>query len=251
MNKNNFEYTVVLTSCGRFDLLRQTVKTFLQFVDIAPKEFIITEDSGDEKVKDALIGLDAPFKFIINNPRLGQAKSADKAYSMVKTEYIFHCEDDWEFFRSGFIAESLILLKQFPKVSVVMLRGRDEHRKLRQLQAETLEKVRFVRAYPKLHRKFFSYGYGVGLRRLSDYKLLVSFAAVGGEDRISCAFKSLGFATAHLEIPAICHIGWGEHIPDIGQKESKFFIKRKIKRYQQKFILLKWQLFGVPKKLLR
>ena len=49
---------------------------------------------------------------IINEKRLGQMKSIDKAYSEVDTEYIFHCEDDWKFFKNGFIEKSMKLLEE-------------------------------------------------------------------------------------------------------------------------------------------
>jgi hypothetical protein len=35
------------------------------------------------------------FDVIVNKKRMGQLFSIDKAYSVVDTEYIFHCEDDW------------------------------------------------------------------------------------------------------------------------------------------------------------
>ena len=35
------------------------------------------------------------FEVLVNKKRMGQLFSIDKAYSIVATEYIFHCEDDW------------------------------------------------------------------------------------------------------------------------------------------------------------
>jgi len=53
------------------------------------------------------ITLQRIFEVLVKNPverfklkNIGQIKSIDKAYSMVDTEYIFHCEDDWEFYDS-------------------------------------------------------------------------------------------------------------------------------------------------------
>jgi hypothetical protein len=44
---------------------------------------------------------------IIINPRnLGQINSIDRGYSNVDTKYIFHLEDDWEFYDYGFIEKS-------------------------------------------------------------------------------------------------------------------------------------------------
>ncbi|MGI9307072.1 MAG: hypothetical protein ACR2P5_07210 [Gammaproteobacteria bacterium] len=238
------EYAVVLTSCGRFDLLRQTVRSFLQFADIPPAQFIIVEDSGDEKVRDALADLDFAFEFAVHS-RMGQAKSIDAGYARVRTPFIFHCEDDWEFFRTSFIAESFALLSRFPKASAVMLRGRDEHRLLRKLSAEEADGVRFFRVPCGAHLRYFGYGYNPGMRRLADYKRIAPFAEVGGEMHVSFVFQQLGFYTAHLEIPAVCHLGWGRRIQNAA-KTSR--IQKKIIRYKDKLKILRWLIFGIPKK---
>ena len=48
---------------------------------------------------------------IYNETNIGQIKSIDKnIYSLVKTEFIFHCEDDWEFYSYGFIEKSINIL---------------------------------------------------------------------------------------------------------------------------------------------
>ncbi len=93
-------------------------------------------------MREILADFDFPFEFIIS-PKLGQAAAIDAGCAKVNTSFIFHCEDDWEFFRTGFIIESVVLLNNFPKASAIMLRGRDERRELRKLPAEELNAVRF------------------------------------------------------------------------------------------------------------
>ncbi len=252
MNKLNIEYSVVLTSCGRFDLLRQTVESFLRFADIPPTQFIIVEDSGDEKVREVLADLDFEFDFIINRPKLGQAAAIDAGYAKVNTPFIFHCEDDWLFFRSGFIAESFMLLQKFPKGSVVLLRGRDERKQLLTLPYEKYEDILFFCTYPKLHEKFFGYSYNPGLRRLADYKRIAPIADIGGEELVSWVFKQLGFYSVHLEIPAVVHLGWGQ--TTLEQRPKTFFAKLqyKIKKHchkrKERKIKRHWQVSGFPKK---
>ena len=46
----------------------------------------------------------------------------DLAYSNVDTEWIFHCEDDWEFYREGFVEDSMALLEANPEALQVWLR---------------------------------------------------------------------------------------------------------------------------------
>ncbi len=44
-------------------------------------QFIIVEDSGDEKVREILADLDYAFEFVINRPQLGQAAAIDAGYA--------------------------------------------------------------------------------------------------------------------------------------------------------------------------
>ena len=239
-------YTVVLTSCGRFDLLRRTAASFLKFADIAPEKFVVMEDSGDDGVHDALAGLQAPFDIVVNRPRLGQTESIDAGYARVETPFVFHCEDDWEFFRTGFVAESFVLLEALPTASTVLLRGRDEHLKLHKLKGEEINGVKFFRTHPKTHRLLWGYAYNPGLRRMADYRRIAPLAKIGDEGSVSFAFKCLGFATAHLEIPAVYHIGWGRHAHNPKTDKPENFLNRKFRRWREKIKLLKWRTFGPP-----
>ena len=246
------QYAVVLTSCGRFDLLRRTVESFLRFADVRPHQFIIVEDSGDDKVRDALAGLDFPFEFVINRPPLKQDAAIDAGYARVKTPLVFHCEDDWLFFRGGFIRESFVLLEKFPKASAVYLRGRDERRELHELPYEEHEGVMFFRARPESHRMLFGYGYNPGLRRLSDYLRVAPLAKIGGEGMVSYVFKQLGFYSAHLEIPAVVHLGWQQRTQKkIRPKNLLAYPRYKITKirgkWRERIQKLKWRFFGFPK----
>lgn len=101
------EITFVLTSCGRFDLLAETMVTFLEHNTAPIARWIVVEDSGNDNVRTVLGGVDAPLEFLVNDPPVGQIRSIDRAYALVDTPYVFHCEDDWRFFRAGFVEESL------------------------------------------------------------------------------------------------------------------------------------------------
>jgi len=245
MNKNEFEYSCVLTSCNRFDLLEKTVVSFFKHLDIQPKAFIIIEDSGNQAIHKHLEQFDYPFTVIVNPKNLGQAKSIDIAYSHVKTPYIFHCEDDWEFIRTGFIQESLSILQKHENASVVQLRGRAEHIKLRDLPTLNHQGIDYFLANKSTDKRYFSYGYNPSLRRLVDYQRVAPFSKIGGESEVSWVFKKLGFATAHLENPAVKHIGEERHIED--STAPKIGIKRKTRSLKNIVKRIKWFLIGFPK----
>jgi hypothetical protein len=209
------EYSVVITSCGRFDLLRATLASLLPNLDRAPEKIVIIEDSSDQSVKNVLSDFETKFEVLINDTKLGQIASIDRAYQTITTPYIFHCEDDWEFFRTGFIAESAALLTLYPDVSMVSLRSRDDLTPLmRGVPKETTGQLEFFFYDPARHPEYFSHSFNPGLRRLSEYKQIGPYAPIGYEPDISYAFKKAGFRMAGLENPAVQHIGWERHVDD-------------------------------------
>ena len=110
------DVTVVVTSCGRFDLLKQTLASFDTFNSMPIRQVVITEDSGSKAVEQCIPEHWRPHtRFIINMPKLGQMLSIDAAYALVETRWIFHCEDDWAFYRPGFIEDSMALLEADPQ----------------------------------------------------------------------------------------------------------------------------------------
>ena len=255
MNETQIQYAVVLTSCARFDLLRRTAESFLQYADVAPAQFIVVEDSGDEDgVRAALAGLDFPFEFVINRPPLGQYRAIGAGYARVKTPLVFHCEDDWLFFRPGFIRESFVLLQKFPEASVVFLRGRDEQDELRDLPYEEHEGVIFFRAALAKDKIWFGYGFNPGLRRLADYRRFAPVAQIGSEDMISYVFKRAGFYSAHLEVPAVVHLGGGKtsyakNRPKVFSFAYPRYKARKLcRKWMAKLAMWRLRLFGFSEK---
>lgn len=235
-------YSVVITSCGRFDLLRMTLGSLLSNLDVEPEKIIVIEDSGDAQIRNVISEFPGNFHVLINEVKLGQIASIDRAYQSVTSPLIFHCEDDWEFMRSGFVQESAALLEQFPHISMVGLRDRKELNPLmRGVASETLGNVKFYFYDPARHPE---YSFNPGLRRLCDYRRLGPFGPIGHEPDISYKFKVAGFRMAALEIAAVRHAGWERHIDDpfqpqrsrtLFQRLHKSFNKRK-KRFQRKYL---------------
>lgn len=121
------EYSVVLTSCARHDLLRVTLDSLIKYADVKPVATIIIED-GDVDAPGWLYcdhqNQNLPNKtWITNRPKLGQVASIDLGYSKVETDLILHLEDDWQFIETGFIRASYDILKDYPGISQVDLRG--------------------------------------------------------------------------------------------------------------------------------
>jgi GT2 family glycosyltransferase len=216
------QITLVLTSCGRLNLLQQTLRSFLKFNSCPITEGIIIEDSSE---LDLLASLDIefpfPVKIIQNETNLGQIKSIDIAYSQVKTPYIFHCEDDWEFFKSGFIEASLDILKQDPKVICVWLRAYND------TMGHKIEKLphgRYNYMALNFDRAWHGFTFNPGLRRTRDCRRLHPYSdlevlvkktpMVLGEIDLSIYYKNLGYRAAitNDEEGYVRHIGYEDHI---------------------------------------
>lgn len=109
---NSDDVTLIITSCNRPDLLDITLNSFIFYNTFTIYETFIIDDSGIigcidnviNKYKDIL-----DIKSIYNKKNIGQVASIDKVYSYVKTKYIFHCEDDWQFINYSFIEKSLYI----------------------------------------------------------------------------------------------------------------------------------------------
>lgn len=84
------DITLVVTSCGRFDLLQRTLESFDRFNTAPIREVFITEDSGDDAVRQAIPDhWREHCTVFVNRPKLGQLASIDLAYASVTTPHHF------------------------------------------------------------------------------------------------------------------------------------------------------------------
>jgi hypothetical protein len=208
-------YTVVITSCARFDLLERTLSSLCRFLDGPCDRFLVIEDSGDESVRDVVTSITPDAQVLVNPRRLGQLASIDRAYAQVQTPWIFHCEDDWEFTDGKFVQDSHSLLQEFPELSLISLRPRGElNRLVRNAPPRQLNDVGYFRAEPFAHPEYFGYSFNPGLRRREDYLRVGPFVSFRGERDISYCFKKLGYTMGYLERHCVQHIGDERHVDD-------------------------------------
>lgn len=207
--------TCILTSCGRQDLLQITLESFFNFNTYPIKEFYIYEDSGIKGINDVLKGMYPEIKWIESCTRYGQIVALDTLWQAVTTPYAFTMEDDWEFYREGFIEASMAILEHNQYIMQVWLREKEDANK-----------------HPILWGKdygVFLNGAGLwagtrfnpSLKRKSDYDLIGPFskhttfnknAPQKSEAAISKVYHSLGFKAAILPVGYIKHIGSQRHV---------------------------------------
>lgn len=237
------DVTLVVTSCARFELLRRTLESFARHNTYPVRSCILTEDSGNEAVFDALPeGWREHTQVLLNRPKLGQILSIDKAYSLVTTPYIFHCEDDWEFHRPGFVEDSKIALESSADTLQVWLRSYYHdlriHSPFHGLAAREVQQGVAFYQLTSDKSDWQGFSFNPGLRRLADYQRLGSYASSGGEEKaVARWYAQRGYRAVILENDAVAHTGWEEHVVTASDRAKR---KRRERLSRQRAV---WFLF--------
>ena len=114
------EVTIFITSCGRPKLLRRTIESFVKYNTYPIKEVILCEDSGVKGIVDFAKDIfPYPVIFCYNDVRSGQMKTIERYTPLIKTPYVFHLEDDYEFFDYGFIELSFKIMDSDKKIQAL------------------------------------------------------------------------------------------------------------------------------------
>lgn len=218
--------TVVLTSCNRPNELSVTLNTFFKFNTYTLSKFIIIDDSGKPNCIDECIQYipeHVERKIIYNDTNIGQINAIDKAYSFVETEYIFHCEDDWEFTHSGFIEKSLDILLHNDKIFTVWLREYKNGRVVRNGHPVKTEIVddnyRTMLSFKERTNIWNGFTFNPGLRRLCDYKIVAPYSQYINSPECNCGGVEQALSSIYYKKGYICaitlkedgyvnHIGW-------------------------------------------
>lgn len=218
--------TVVLTSCNRPDLLKETLDSFFDKNSYdGIKEIRIVEDSLNFKCND-FVKERYDFRILLdyNKVKLGQVRSIDLIYGSIETPYIFHMEEDWKFLRSGFIEKSKTLMESDENIITVWLRSPNDTTLKHPYSDELFYRkgIGYRKCEPSGMWRGFTFN--PGLKRLKDYKLVQPYQQLpritppeqsGGnplECDISLAYGQLGFYAVTLLDQYVEHIGWGRHL---------------------------------------
>jgi hypothetical protein len=223
--------TVVVTSCGRQDLLERTIASFLRFNSASIERFIVVEDgSGEPNLTLQTRYSGDSFLWLATGTRVGQIRAIDAAYQYVRTPYIFHCEDDWEFYAGGFIELSQRVLEEHSRWLQVQIRAVDDlhgHPLVDQEYSSGPARYRVLQHDwdAGYFGTWHGFAFNPGLRRLADYERLGSYAQVvtfdpdrpwEAERQIGVEYKARGFYTTVLTNNDgkgyVRHIGENRHV---------------------------------------
>jgi hypothetical protein len=243
------EVTLVVTSCGRFDLLTRTLASFDVFNTLPIREVFITEDSGEKKVEACIPEhWREHTTFFVNVPRLGQMRSVDLAYSHIKTPWVFHCEDDWAFYRPGFIEDSRVLLEADRQALQVWLRSFAHDLAIHSPYVYLGERqvVQGIPCYRVCSYKedWQGFSFNPGLRRLVDYQQHAPYAQHAGEKDLSRLYANEQRHALILENDAVLHTGFEDHV-SVPEERAKKARRKKHERLRLVLMFIVGFLCGV------
>lgn len=216
----NTNISMCVTSCGRHDLLQQTLESFYSVVDQEPQEVLIYEDSSEARPEflQGDIWRSRNVRWIAGGTRMGQCFACARLIQEARHDYVFWCEDDWLFQRqiSPFMRESKDILSRFPKIVQVSLRGASGWHPLVGYEAFLggTDIPRFLIADPYWRGEWGGWSWNPGLRRRDTlFRILPQVLASVGvkglrhEGELSKALLDQGYRIADLGRAVVTHIG--------------------------------------------
>ena len=217
--------SLVLTSCGRLEILNKTLESFFINNTYNLEKFYLVEDSLDEKIyKSIELKWGNKLNLIFNRQKKGQIKSIVDTYKLVKTPLIFHCEDDWVYTRKNFIEDSLKILGTDNKIIQVWLESKESASRLdifRYGDLQIVEDIGYRRVECKEGWEWGYFSFRPGVKRMSDYELIGGYDKYKNELDIGVEYKKRGYYTVIIEKPAVIDIGDEHHIGDPTRKWPK------------------------------
>ena len=220
------KYSTFLTSCGRFDLLGETIASFQRHFEV--DRILVAEDSEDSAAA-AQFAKTCPVADVrVNLPKLGQMRSIDAHYATLSTPYVVHLEDDWGFTRSIDLDSVTRFLEARPDIAVVCIAHRIyDPRFAKGARQETFEGIDYLVWDTDAHPKWFSYSFNPSVARMSLWREVGPFAKFVTEESLSLFLKQRGMRIA-MVVPGIAdHIGDDRHAHDPFQpKRAKTFLAR-------------------------
>jgi hypothetical protein len=211
------EVTLFLTSCGRPELLKRTLESFVKFNTYPIKEAILCEDSGIKNIVDFVKNIvNFPITIYYNEIRIGQMKTIEKYTPLIKTPFVFHLEDDYEFFDNGFIELSFKILETDPNISQVLLE--DEQHTFPKIDINNPLCYKVVTYIPEIYDykcidgPLNIFSWRPSLKRLEIQKLRMPYKLWDDEYTIQLLVNKLGYYSVVTKNIKNGRLGFCKHI---------------------------------------
>lgn len=202
--------TLCYTSYSRFDFLKKSLDSFLNINTYPIDRIVIIEDSTKLIMKEKILKeFGDKIELIFNDTNIGQARSIDKMYNTVTTDYIFHTEEDY--FYTGnpnFIKDSMDILEERSDLHQVWCRNWNNYAvthggtfadqfESSELKTTTDVSYRLIREH---YLGWSGFTWNPGLRRTIDYKTMFpnGYAGVVPQEHLYTVVSE-GFVNQHSE----------------------------------------------------
>ncbi|WP_092746307.1 glycosyltransferase [Acinetobacter boissieri] len=220
--------TLCLTIGQRPQLLRQTLESLFKQAQF--EHIIAINDFGDEETNAVFKALCPHGQLICLEQRLGHHAAVDYMYSHVKTEYIFHCEDDWHFNSLPNFENTFELLSKQPQASCVSLRHCNDfyfkEEEKQYIQYETILGTHVVRL-DVLHKQWHGYTFNPHIANIQLWQSFnKNFAQFKKERHISRKLRAKNKYMLYLADGNCHHIGATQSVSN--PPKERFFSKENL-----------------------
>ena len=217
--------TMTVTSCKRYNLLEQTIKSFFECcldADCIEKIILVDDNSNPEdlhKINLLLRSTNKPYVLIHKSEQLkGHTESLNILYDLAKTDYMLHLEDDWLFtIKDNFITKAFTVMAIDKMIKQVLFRVNPDIMALGQITEKTKDGIEYIRynyvgqhARDNRNRPAWSgWNLNPALWKLSDIKSLGKFVPDKSnfEYDYSRRFWKNGFKVSYFTKNYCEHIG--------------------------------------------
>ncbi len=171
----NGKISLVLLSCKRLSLLKETCRALFKHIDELESkiniEYILVDNGSGPETLD-FVRSQRFDRIITNNQNLGIAAALNQGFTAATGEFIFELQDDWLCNTSSpFIQMSLDVLHEFDEIGIVRLKGTDINNPMRRNEGASQFTSTGVHFWPWFPNET-SYGvhcFGCGIWRRQAY----------------------------------------------------------------------------------
>lgn len=221
-NQTN-DITLCLTIGLRPELLRSSLRSLLSHLHF--EKIIAINDFRDEATNSVFHELCPHGQLLCLDRQLGHHAAVDQAYSLIKTPYVLHSEDDWHFDRSIDLISAMDVLSKNPNISQVCLReiedfafSSEELGQIVHFQANDIDYMRL----DGLHDQWYGYTFNPHLAALETWRSVGGFSKFKKERHISRKLRAQGRYSAYMKNGICHHIGAELSVSGNDLKDQKF-----------------------------
>lgn len=217
--------TACITMGRRPQLLMETLQSLAPFLADIP--VLAINDFGDDATNQTFQENCRHGRIVNPAARVGHHRAVDLMYQEVKTDFVFHFEDDWYFDRYDFLDECEDILRSSPMASAVCVRSVREFigpdLMLKTESLSTASGTHYLRL-DQVHDQWYGYTFNPHIAPKSTWANLGGFAGFQKERHISRHLRGKGRFVPYLSNGACRHIGEADSVA-----RAKIPLSRRIK----------------------